>query len=162
MSVIPEENMEVDFFENIKKEIESGATFVGLFGSGISYQSGIMLGSQIVDYLSFVYWSIFEDKKMIRDFSSQGWPIFKKNEIPKVKEYIKNRYESKKTHQNNSDLISKINDLIVPPLCPEVLRHTEKSYRQDYDEKIKLLNNLNKKIDVAQTYGIDRFPISDQ
>lgn len=68
-----------EFIERIRKQSYAGCGFVPFLGSGISADSGILMGQQFKEYLSYVVWLCVADPKVTKnerrwDLRKNGWP----------------------------------------------------------------------------------------
>jgi hypothetical protein len=86
------DEIEVDFFNTIKQEVDKGYGIIPLVGSGLSFQSGIMLGADIGNYLNTLFCHIFIDGRHL-DLHKEGWPSpFDDIEVKKARVKIKDLY----------------------------------------------------------------------
>ena len=167
---------EKDFFNKIKEATENGYGFIPLIGSGLSYQSGIMLGSEISRYLAYVYAKFFVLENLEKfDLGIDGWPQAPQEQnIVEAETEILNYYDAiiqcfglpALTLESNSYLNSghptsakqNYGSFLYAPGCPEVLlRHIKK----ESDEKFQLHEQVKQQLATNQKL-FWRYPIYDQ
>lgn len=156
------------FVEKIQDELDKGYGFNFFLGSGISYQSGIMLGTEIGDYLSYVYYKIMLESSgkpgwTIRD---SGWPSVPKESAKKAiilgiaKEYIEVCHWQEVTVKMETDASGELSKLYIDnksnnnnifesgmrfsstlnrPICPRVIPEKVRESIEAEDEEIKKL-----------------------
>ncbi len=180
-------NLDEVFYEKIKAELDRGYSFTPLVGSGISYQSGIMLGSEIGNYLCHVYCLLFSNKALSEPLEIQqhGWPDPpSRTEYLADKEFIINfyistcaRYGVEVSYNNilefenyeEGDILSTrtltkyLDSFLRRPLCPSIVPWKEKRKILDLDENSKKIVKFLGKDPNTAFYNIaNQHPCYDQ
>jgi len=153
-----------EFISKIIDDADTGASFVPFIGSGMSSASGIIMGTEFTNYLTFCMYIILESpdnrprtqgegKKERWDLKKQGWPILPNaNEIRLAREWVESQL---KKICNRLDLeinwrddkvksidtkpgkaaIADLKSVLIYPQIPAILRHADASRYDDYSRK---------------------------